>query len=364
MTLTFLFYFCYYTFTDVIKRVAELNSNVRKFNRSQAMDYINSFSTAVNNVTAISTRSTNEYPYSGPRWSFWGIFQLTIIIIGTGANITWLVLLVKENGKKTSNTVLVGAVAANDITIPIFWFLFEMLYTTFKYDITSTSVFACKFVYFMKNSMSLMPGWFVLALTTERLISVYFPQMIKLFSRRMTGISITICIVCASLFLKLHFLLQIDLYPIQWLGDGTIIYTCTSEERQYLEFIGLIDKFVSPISAGILPGLCILVENVFLIKALCQSLTAPSSTRRQISSENRTRLVFTIMIGIMFLFMDMPYYVIEPFYFESGTQIDNVNGALWLLSHSVKCFVYVCYKRNVRTRCIVCKTLLQSDDIL
>ena len=126
-------------------------------------------------------------------------------MIGTGGNITWVVLLIKENGKKTSTTILAGAVAANDITIHVFWFLFEMLYTTFNYDITSTSLFACKFVYFMKNSMFFMPGWFVLALTTERLISVYFPRMIKLFSRRMTGISITICIVCASLFLKLHF---------------------------------------------------------------------------------------------------------------------------------------------------------------
>ena len=317
------------------------------------MDYNNSFSTDVNNVTAISTESTNEYPFSGPRWSFWIIFQLTISMIGTGGNITWIVLLIKENGKKTSTTILAGAVAANDIAMHIVWFLYELLYTTFNYDITSTSGLACKFVHFMRDSMFFIPGWLVLALTTERIISVYFPRMIKLFSRRMTGISITICIVCASLFLQLHFLLHIDLYPIQWLGDGTIIYACTSEQLQYIEYIGLYDKFVSPVINGAIPGLCILVENVFLIKALCQS---PSSTRRQISSKNRTMLVFTSMIGMLFLFMDMPYYVIQPFYFESGSPFDNVIETLWLLSHSVKCFVYVCYRRNVRTRCMVCKT--------
>ena len=47
---------------------------------------------------------------------------------------------------------------------------------------------------------------------------------------------------------------------------------------------------------------------------LCKSVKAPvSSGQRQISLENRDMLVFTIMISIMFLFMEMPFTVSVSF---------------------------------------------------
>ena len=326
-----------------------------------------SFSTYVNNVTAISTGSTDVYPLSEPRWSFWSIFELSILIIGTGANIIMMTLLVKEKMKKTSNTVLVGVIVVNDMLFLISYFLYDMCYRIFNYDISSSSTFACKFIYFIKNSMYLISGWLVLALTTERLINVYFPRMIKLFKRGLTGIIITMCIVCAALFLQLHIIIHIDLYPIQWFSDGTIIYVhlCSFYwGNQYEEYIPLYMKYVFPLIAGILPGFCILVENIFLIKVLYQSLGATSSSRRHIRDENRRMLVFATMISMLFLVIDMPYIIITNSYWESGTSFGNVFAILWLLSRSIKCLAYILYKRPVRMRCIVCKAMRQTDDIL
>ena len=191
--------------------------------------------------------------------------------------------------------------------------------------------------------------------------------MIKLFKRGLTGIIITMYIVCAALFLQLHIIIHINLYPIQWFSDGTIIYVhlCSFYwGNQYEEYIPLYMKYVFPLIAGILPGFCILVENIFLIMVLYQSLGATSSCKRHIREENRRMLVFSTMISMLFLVIDMPYIVITNSYWESGTSSGNAISILRLLSHSIKCLVYILYKRPVRIRCIVCKAMRQTDDIL
>ena len=324
------------------------------------MDFNNSVLTNGSSVTA--TDSNDEYN------SFWNILLFTIIVLGTGANVTMLALLIKEKGKKTSFTVYVGAIAVNDILYLIFDVLYFKLNTMFNYDMASVNIFTCKLMFFIPNTVYLMDGWFLCALTTERLINAYFPRMTTLFSRRMTGITTVLFTICTSFFIMLHSLMHVDLYPEKQFMDGTILYGCgvvnLYEGDEYVHFFSLYVKFVLPLIVGALPGLCILVENVVLIKALCQSLTGSSSTRKKICIENRDMYVFTTMISTIFLLMEIPCMVINFYYTETGgTSFDNIFAIILLLSHSVKCLVYIIYKRTVRIRCIICKAVRQTDDI-
>ena len=186
-----------------------------------AMDNNNIISTNVNNITPKSTITYDEYSFSS-YYKFWDILNFTIQTIGTVANITMLALLVKDKEKKTSYTVYIGAIMVNDIIQLILSFLKNTLYYLFDYDLYTVNIFACNFMYYLELSVWMLHGWLLLLLTTERLINAYFPRMPKLFDRRSTGIIAASLIICATLFINIHYVLHLDteMYPDP--SDGSV----------------------------------------------------------------------------------------------------------------------------------------------
>ena len=313
------------------------------------MDYNNSFSTD-ENYAVISTNSADVFSRYG--WTFWSVFQLIIIIVGTAANGVMLAVLLKNKGKKTSNTVYVGAMAVNDIICLNVHLVYDWTYEHINYDVNITSRFTCKFMHALWSSTFYITGWLVIGLTMERLTYAYFPRMIKLFSRRMTGVIAISCIVCAAFVTNLHYMVQYDLYEGQHPNDNTTIYICAAD-NDYEKYIDLYSSYVFFFLAGILPCMCILIGNAYTIQTLCKSIKAPVPTgQRQISLENRDILVFTVMISIMFLFMEMPYTVSVSFYMHFHTPFVDMIKIIWLLNQSLKCFAYILYQRSFRMRCI------------
>ena len=310
----------------------------------------------VSNVTAILTEGTGSTEGTGEFsiTRIYDVLQITIIIIGTVGSVLMLTLLVKEKGKKTSYTICVGALSVNDILNQIFvGFVIEVLYSFLNYDIYNTSNrFICKSLYFIRSSLFLLSGWLVLTLTTEQLINAYFPRVKKLFKRRMPGIVTVTCLACSVCYTNIHYVVQFDIYPIQWLSDGTIVYRCDNVMKYY-KFLKLYQIYIFPVIAGILPGLFILIENVFLIKTLRLSIEINSDVRRQGHNVNRDKLVFTILISVQFLLMEMPFFVMG--FQKFGVDFTDVFDTLQYMSHSFKCFVYILCKRNIRKRCNFCQ---------
>ena len=329
------------------------------------MDFNSALSNNVFNISTISTPIDDEHSLSSSQRGFWNILTFTIIIIGTVANITMLVLLVKEK-KKTSYTVYAGATVINDIVYLIITFLEISVFALFDITINTTNAVVCKCMPYILSSSIYLHGWFVLALTTEKLIHAYFPRMTKLFDRRTTGLIVVFFIVCASLFLNLHYILHVDLRDML-LNDGTVISVCDAVdlygEDEYRLYVILHLRFVMPLIAVVLPGVCIIIGNIFLMKAFCQSLRAPATTRK-ISVHARDMYVFTIMMSVMFLCIDTPYAVIRyQTIWLAGTSFDDGIDILMYLNHSLKCLVYIIYRRAVRMHCIECKGTHQTDNI-
>ena len=302
----------------------------------------------VNNVTAISTEATDEFSI----FRIYGILQLPIVIIGTVGSVIMLILLVKEKGKKTSCTVYVGAIVVHDIVLQILFVVSVLLNSAFNYNIYSTTNrFTCKFLDFIQLSLFLLSGWLVLTLTTEQLINAYFPRMKKLFKRRMPGIITVICLVCAVCYANLHNVVQKDVIPKQMLHDGTMVYECVNM-MNYYNFLQVYQLYITPIISGILPGLIIIIENIFLIKTLCLSIATKSSERRQGYNVNRDMLVFTILISVHFLLMEASCNVLWIFREKYDVVLLYVIQTLLLMNHSFRLFVYILCKGNIRKRCI------------
>ena len=309
------------------------------------MDYNNTFSTDVYNVTTTSTPIHDDYSLSS-YLRFWSFLRLIILVIGIVANIAFMVVLVKEKEKKTSYTVYVGAVVVNDIIFLVETLLYGSLFDLLDYDIEAANTFICKFQNFIFFSVRILNGWLVVLITTERLLHAYFPRMTKLFDRRMPGLIAVFLIVCGILFINLHYILHLDLRDFH-LSDGTVIVICDVVilyyGDQYAEYYTLHDQVIIPIIAVIIPGACVIIGNIILMKAFCKSLRAPCATRR-ISVRDRDMYVFTTMLSVMFLCIDIP--VIVFFHYIIHTAFKNVLNILLALNHSLKCFVYILYKKK------------------
>ena len=323
------------------------------------MDYNNTFSTDVYSVTSISTPIYDDYSYTSYE-RFWDILNLVILIIGIVANTAFLVLLVKEK-KSTSFTVYVGANVVNDTISLIDILLFDSILQLFDFDIPATHSLLCKFQGLLFFSVQILFGWLVVLMTTERLIHAYFPRMTKLFDRRKPGLIAVLLIVCGTLFINVHYVMHAELNDFP-LNDGKIISICDIVDLydgdQYREYYIIHDKFIIPIISAVLPGLCILIGNILLMKAFCQTPRTQAGTSR-FKVKDRDMYVFTTMMSVMFLCIDIP--VIVLFHCLTYRAADFALNILCSLNHSLKCFVYILYKRNVRLRCIGCIARRQTD---
>ena len=311
------------------------------------MDYNSSFSTEVYMYYASSTVmwDTFETPYG---WDKWAVIGLVMAIIGTVANLVLLVSLLKTKEKKTSFTIIVGATAVSDILNFALYLVYDWAYDTLNFDVLSMSRFTCKAVYALWKSMFYMDSFLVIDLTIERLISAYFPRLIKLFSRRSTGMVAVGCSVVAAFIFNVHYVVQLDLYLYQFPYDNATYYVCTSNEVEYFDFIQLDVYFVSFLGA-FLPSMVIIIGNVFLIKALCKSAKISASTGEPyLSQDKRDKFVYVLLIGAMYILTFIPDALLANNVIPFEQLYFDIYMIMWLLYHSLKCFIYILNKRISR----------------
>ena len=309
--------------------------------------------------TTVSPINPHDYSaFSGYGWDFIQIFHIIIVIIGTISNVYLLVLLIKDKGKKTSATIYFGVMAVCDTIQLTVFMVYDWLYRLMNFAVEETSMFGCKIILALDYFAYTFSTWLVIVLVIERLIYLHCPRMTKLFSRRMTSICVISMLVTIWYLFNSHYMLWYDLKGIVSKVDNTTVYSCTSDSINLVEYTDLYKMYILPILCGICPAVCILIGNVFFIKALyCTATTRMTNGHTQIHGENRDLLVRVMMISILFLMLDTPLTIANAFnLFPSDVYI---RPTLPLLYCSIKLFIYIPYKRSFRVHCI--KSLARSD---
>ena len=321
----------------------------RKFNLtpsySDEFDYNNSFTTE--EVTyASSTRmwETFETQYY---WDTWAVVYLIIGIIGTVANLILLVLLLKTKEKTTSFTVIVGSMAISDMLFLTVYLVYDWAYYTLNYDVILTNIFGCKTMHALWISTLYMDSFLVIDLIIERVTNAYFPLLIKLFSRRNTGLVAVSCSVIAAFIFNVHYMIRVEYVSYQLPNDNTTFYYCGVYDEEYF-YYQYLTSYTILFFVVFLPSMVILVGNVFLIKALCKS--ANVSVHQQ-NREKRDKIVYVIMIGTMFLLLNIPYIVYATEFIRVEQLHEDIAITMRLLYHSLKCLIFILYKRSFKMCC-------------
>ena len=286
-------------------------------------------------------------PFTGFGWDFFRIFHLIIVIIGTVANVCLIVMLVKDKEKKTSATLYLGAMAANDIVMLVVYLVFYWLYMLIAFDFDSTSSVGCKITSTLNATTQTLSAWLVIVLIIERLIYFYFPRITKIFTRRMTGIFVTIMTMCVAFIFNTHFTwYEVESFRSQ--TDNTTKYRCVANRRRLFEYATLYETYIFSILSGLCPVVCILIGNVFFVKTLYRSfMTTEQNRHANIDlGRNRDLLVCTMMISILYLFVDVPRIFDNSFNLLFTDKF--IFLTLWLIVRSIKLFVYILYYRGFR----------------
>ena len=269
-------------------------------------------------------------------------------------------MLVKDNGKKTSATLYLCALVANDIVMLVIYLLYFWLNNLINFTIETTSSFGCSLTLTLNTTTQTLAAWLVIVLIIERLIYLYFPRITKLFSRRMTGIFTIIIVVCIAFFFNSHYIwFELQSYKSQ--TDNTTFYYCVANRRRFLEYTTIYENYSFAFIGGLCPAICIVIGNIFFVKSLYRTVRA--TERNGLGNvdvgKNRDLLVCTMVISILFLVLDVPRTFDNSFDLFGPNKF--IFTTLALIYRSVKLFVYILYKRGVRVHCV--KKLVKSHGI-
>ena len=328
--------------------MSESVSTVTIIADDQTVNTSGDISTGANSVVSINYINYMVNKTVGGGWNFSLILYLIIIIVGIVGNMCMLVLLIRERLKKTSLSMYIIAMTTNDILSLLVFFALHWLLNFNGTYVSDYNRFLCKISSALDLTLAVTGSWLLVALVIERLVYLYFPRMNKLFSRRYTGICVIIMIVCFSLLLNGHYILWLDLEYDHY----QMRIACIAVSSEYSKYTYMYIDYHYLILGGILPSFLVIFGNVFFLKALRRAVTTPvNNVAKQIHGKNRDILVYTMMTSVLFMFLDLPQYVMVSFNlpFEN---LEMITIAIWLLYRTLKVFAYILYKRNFRIRCI------------
>lgn len=132
--------------------------------------------------------------------TLWRTFPPFLLVFGTFGNVLTVFVLMQARNRKSSTSMYLTALAVSDFLVLWTGLIRQWIKYTFDIDIRALSVFGCKLHLFLIYDAFLCSSWFLVAVTVERFISVWFPHKVRAFcSPRNAGAVIAIILVCLLL---------------------------------------------------------------------------------------------------------------------------------------------------------------------
>ncbi|KAK3101886.1 hypothetical protein FSP39_007034 [Pinctada imbricata] len=168
-----------------------------------------SLSTGFYNSTSISDEATgtnNVLLIMQAFASFNGIFTPVVLFLGLIGNVVTLIVLNTKAYSKIESRFFLMALAASDSVLLLTQvFTKEIAVIVFGRDIRALSDIACKIFFVFFRSSKMTSSWFIVCISIERFIAVWFPFKLKMVCQRkiilmVIGIVYTCLLVYTSLW--------------------------------------------------------------------------------------------------------------------------------------------------------------------
>ena len=213
--------------------------------------------------------------------TFWKVFPVLFIVLGTIGNILSIFILCRKNIRKSTCAFYLIVLAVSDLVVLYSGLLRQWINTTFHADIRQVSDGMCKFNTWLVYMSLDFSAWILVAVTAERVALVWFPHSAKSKCTKRSAAWIIGSILLFLMGINGHILYGLHLVTTS--VNGTTIDTCTFISDDYEYFFDNAWPWIDfSIFCG-LPFSCLLTGNILIITKV---ISSQRSTRRQISPQD------------------------------------------------------------------------------
>ena len=274
----------------------------------------------------------------------WKVVPPFLILLGTIGNILSIVVLTRKSIKiSTTMALYLTFLAFSDLLVLYTGLLRQWILYVFKYDVRHLSEAACKIHMWLLFTLRDFSGWILLAVTLERVISVWCPLSAKTKCSRKYATALLIIILLFLLALNSHVMYgMVNKGTVEEHDTGT--RSCSVIDTKYGSFYNLTWPWIDVCVFCLIPFSVIVVGNGCILfrvirsqrKTKARSVPSINTNQSRIShrsgpkQSSLTAILFTL--NTVFLFTTFPvsiYMIGSPPWEESGTVQDYATLDLW-----------------------------------
>lgn len=273
-----------------------------------------------------------------------------IILVGIFGNVLSFCVLIRKDMFNTSVYFYLAMLALADIGVLLLSAFKTWIRTVLGFEFLHVSGMSCKIIMYVFVICLHMSAWFIIAVTIDRFIVIWFPM------RALRGSStslvcfqghqckvISVILIVVLLIYNGHLLWTIDLY----VQDGH--RSCTSSSDNY--FMMSIYPIMKLLSYCVLPFVVVLILNAAIIVRLSNSRRFIGSnsviTNKSTSQHNRiTGMLVTL--SITWLLLTCPFTIVTIVFKHSHLSyskaqyflIKTICFTLMYVNHSINFYLY------------------------
>ena len=316
--------------------------------------------------------------------SVWRYCPLFLLPMGTVGNVLTLwVLTVSPLGGSGTFSVYFRALAASDLCLLYTGLLRNWISYFFAFDIRNTHSAVCRVHIWLVYVSAMTSSWFLVAMTSQRALSVVWPHRMGLMCSRRTAWLVVAAIVVFFCFLNAHNLYG---YDLRFSEDYDQLY-CDYLNPDYESFARAVWPWIDMAFTSLLPFALLIASNVLLMKKVASSirivrqLTTNGNAqdavfkRKKISTSLNLTLIF---LSSMFFLLTSPIcvYLVWEYYFQHELENNSrlqaahylawaVTNNLWYANSAINFYLYCLSGSKFREqvwRCLRCRGPLRQKN--
>ncbi|KAL8611998.1 hypothetical protein ACOMHN_048494 [Nucella lapillus] len=245
----------------------------------------------------------------------WKVCPAILLVVGTLGNVLSVLVLSREAMRRSNAAIYLIVLAMMDTMVLYTGLLRQWLRETIGMDVRDFSDASCRVHTWLVYASLDTSVWVLVALTFERLVSVYLPYRIKEYCTTMTSTITLLVIGGVMLGINSHFLYGMG--RVYKMVNGTLVMKTKCDFRfdDYAQFANIVWPWIDLCIFSIIPLFIVITFNIAITVKVCLSRhrarrVQPSGTAfasrsrsrnpdgRKISSMTATLVVLNLVLTI------------------------------------------------------------------
>lgn len=260
----------------------------------------------------------------------WKTIPPIYLLLGTVGNMLTITVLMQRRCRHTSIAMYLTALAFSDLLVLWTGLFRQWVLYMFQVDIRILSTTGCKIHVFLVYVGFQCSSWFLVAVTSERFLSVWFPYKVRTVCKPKNAAIVILIIVLCCVCLNHHWFYSVTVQPSYvYKFNHTYKLICGEINQNFADFF-VIWKWLDLCIVSLIPLLLLSMFNVSIIcRVLSRKYKSKSSPRitenteslisRSTKVSQLTLMLITVSVVFILCSTPMSAYIIgQPFWEKSA----------------------------------------------